>query len=88
VSRHIPAAVKRSVWNRDGGWCAFVGNNGRCTETGFLEFHHIMPYADGGETSVENLELRCRPHNAYEAEKYFGGEVPLFTRERPSHEWT
>jgi len=84
VSRHIPAAVKRSVWTRDGGRCAFVGNNGRCTETGFLEFHHIMPYADGGETSVENLELRCRPHNAYEAEKYVSAEGPLFVRERPS----
>lgn len=88
VSRHIPAGVKRDVWTRDGGRCAFVGNNGRCTETGFLEFHHIMPYADGGETSVENLELRCRPHNAHEAEKYFGAEGPLFVRERPSHQWT
>lgn len=87
VSRHVPAAVKRAVWTRDGGRCAFVGNNGRCTETGFLEFHHIMPYADGGETSVENLELRCRPHNAYEAEKYFSAEGPLFARERPSHQW-
>ena len=88
VSRHIPAAVKRDVWARDGGQCAFVGNNGRCTETGFLEFHHITPYANGGETSVENLELRCRPHNAYEAEKYFGAEGPLFVRERPSHQRT
>jgi len=84
VSRHIPAAVKRDVWTRDGGRCAFVGDNGRCTETGFLEFHHILPYAEGGETSVENLELRCRPHNAYEAEKHFGAEWPLFVRERTS----
>jgi hypothetical protein len=43
-----------------------------------------MPYADGGETSVENLELRCRPHNAYEAEKYFSAAAPLFVRDRPS----
>src|SRR5688572_25833091 len=57
ASRHIPAAVKRDVWARDGARCAFVGSNGRCTETGFLEFHHIMPFADGGEASVENLEL-------------------------------
>jgi hypothetical protein len=87
VSRHIPAAVKRDVWARDGGQCAFVGHNGRCTETGFLEFHHVKPYADGGETSVENLELRCRPHNAYEAKKYFGAEWPLFARERPDDQW-
>ena len=87
VSRHVPAAVKRAVWTRDGGRCAFIGNKGRCTETGFLEFHHVMPYADGGETSVENLELRCRPHNAYEAEKYFIAEGPLFVREGRSHDW-
>ncbi len=38
-SRHIPAEVRRAVWLRDGGRCAFVGRNGRrCTERGFLEF--------------------------------------------------
>jgi hypothetical protein len=81
ASRHVPAAVKRSVWVRDGAQCAFVGNNGRCRETGFLEFHHVVPYAAGGETSVENLELRCRAHNAYEGKKYFGNGT-LFVRER------
>jgi len=39
-SRHVPAAVRREVWTRDGGRCAFVGTNGRCREQGFLEFHH------------------------------------------------
>ena len=29
-SRRIPAAVKREVWKRDGGRCAFVGSKGRC----------------------------------------------------------
>ena len=77
-SRHIPAAVRREVWARDGGQCAFVGANGRCTERGFLEFHHVVPYAAGGPTTVENLRLRCRSHNAYEAELYFG---PLLVRE-------
>lgn len=77
-SRHIPASVKRTVWKRDGGQCAFVGAAGRCSERGFLEFHHVVPYADGGETVAGNLQLRCRAHNAYEAEKYYG---PLFVRE-------
>ena len=35
ASRHIPAAVRRLVWTRDGGCCAFVGSHGRCGETGF-----------------------------------------------------
>jgi len=77
-SRHIPASVRREVWARDGGQCAFVGTNGRCTERGCLEFHHVVPYAAGGPTTVENLALRCRSHNAYETELYFG---PLLVRE-------
>jgi len=67
-SRHVPASVKRAVWKGDRGRCAFVGTLGRCAETGFLEFHHVTPYADGGPTTVENLSLRCRAHNAYEVQ--------------------
>jgi hypothetical protein len=65
--RHIPAAVKREVWRRDAAQCAFVGPEGRCRERGLLEFHHVVPYADGGEATVGNIQLRCRSHNAYEA---------------------
>ena len=71
-SRHIPAGVRREVWKRDDGRCAFVGTHGRCAERGFLEFHHLVPYAAGGGSTVENIELRCRAHNLHEAEQYFG----------------
>ncbi len=40
-SRHIPAAVRRAVWRRDGGCCAFIGTEGRCGERAFLELHHV-----------------------------------------------
>ena len=70
--RHIPATVKRQVWQRDQGRCAFVGTSGRCRETGFLEFHHVQPYAEGGPASVDNIQLRCRAHNLYEASLFFG----------------
>lgn len=69
--RAIPAAVRRAVWARDGGRCAFVGAEGRCGETGFLEFHHVLPFADGGAATIENIQLRCRAHNAYEAMQWF-----------------
>jgi hypothetical protein len=72
-SRHIPSAVKREVWARDGGRCAHAGAGGRCTETGFLEYHHVVSYAEGGEANTSNIQLRCRAHNAYEAENWFGG---------------
>ena len=71
-SRHIPADVKRAVWRRDRGRCAFTGTNGhRCTERAFLEFHHVQPYGVGGEPTVANVQLRCRRHNVYEARAYF-----------------
>jgi 5-methylcytosine-specific restriction endonuclease McrA len=83
-SRHVPAAIRRAVWARDAHQCAFVGADGRCQERAFLEVHHVVPFADGGATSVENLQLRCRAHNAYEATEWFG---PLFARESPGV-WT
>jgi len=71
--RYIPAAVKRAVWTHDQGQCAFVGPHGRCRETGFLEYHHVVPFAAGGSTDAANLELRCRAHNAHEATVCFRG---------------
>jgi hypothetical protein len=72
-SRHVPAEVKRAVWLRDGGQCAFVGRDGRrCGDRGFVEFHHVKPWAVGGEPTVANVQLRCRQHNSYEAKLYFG----------------
>ncbi|HEU0090598.1 MAG TPA: HNH endonuclease, partial [Vicinamibacteria bacterium] len=73
TSRHTPSHVKRSAWRNDGGQCAFVSKDGRrCTERAFLEFHHVRPYSLGGPTSTENISLRCRRHNQYEAELVFG----------------
>jgi len=72
-SRAIPADVKRAVWTRDAGQCAFIGNGDRrCRETGFLEFHHVVPYARGGKATITNIALRCRSHNQYEARLEFG----------------
>ncbi|HEU0108488.1 MAG TPA: HNH endonuclease, partial [Vicinamibacteria bacterium] len=73
TSRHTPSHIKRSAWRSDGGQCAFVSKDGRrCTERAFLEFHHVRPYALGGPTTTENISLRCRRHNQYEAELVFG----------------
>jgi hypothetical protein len=70
--RHIPAAVKRAVWVRDLGRCAFVGADGhRCGGRAFVEFHHVRPYALGGRPTVDNIELRCRRHDGFEARLYF-----------------
>jgi 5-methylcytosine-specific restriction endonuclease McrA len=80
-SRYVPAEVKRAVWIRDGGRCAFVGSTGRrCEERGGLEFHHVHSFARGGPATVENIQLRCRAHNAHEADIEFGAR-------RPGGEW-
>ena len=81
-SRHIPATVRRAVARRDQRRCAFIGPHGRCSETSRLEFHHVIPFAAGGESTVDNIQLRCRAHNQREAELYFGADMPLFIRER------
>jgi len=72
-ARDPSAQVKRAVWLRDLGRCAFVGTTGhRCNERRFMEFHHIDPHALGGEATVDQIQLRCRRHNDYEGRLYFG----------------
>ena len=71
--RHIPAEVKRAVWQRDGGQCTFVSDSGhRCPARNLLEFDHRDEVARGGRATVERIRLRCRAHNQYTAEGTFG----------------
>jgi hypothetical protein len=83
-SRYIAAKVRRAVWLRDGGACAFVGRSGRrCNETAFVQFHHLDPYAVGGEATVERTHLRCSVHDRYEGELFFGHGRPTKRRTLP-----
>jgi hypothetical protein len=71
--RTVPARVKRAVWARDSGRCTFVSETGRrCPARKCLEFDHIEEVARGGEASVQDIRLRCRAHNQYQAECTFG----------------
>ena len=71
--RHVPAEVRRTVSQRDGGQCTFHSDVGkRCPAVSRLEFDHIEPVARGGESTATNLRLRCRAHNQYAAEQTFG----------------
>lgn len=82
--RYIAAKVRRAVWRRDGGACAFVSKSGRrCSERAFVQFHHLDPYGAGGEPTVGNIQLRCRAHNAYEAELFYGHGRPIERRTLP-----
>ncbi len=79
-SRHLPAAVQRAAWQRDGGRCTFTDASGRrCPAVAGLEFHHAIPFALGGDHSLENVHLLCKAHNRYQAELDFGAG---FVRQR------
>jgi hypothetical protein len=68
-SRTIPPAIRRALQRRDGG-CRFPG----CTATRFVDAHHIHHWADGGETSMNNLVLLCSRHHHLVHEGGFGLE--------------
>ena len=73
TSRHIPAAVRRAVRERDGNRCRYVDERGRrCSERDRLEFHHRHPFGMGGDHSPDNLRLLCPSHNRYLAEVDYG----------------
>src|SRR6187431_1186301 len=71
--RHCPAAVARAVFLRDGQQCSYVSPDGRrCSARRCLELDHVEPWAVCGESTMENLRLRCRAHNQRYARQYFG----------------
>ena len=81
-SRHIPAHVRRAVWERDGAQCTFVSESGRrCSARKLLEYDHVEPVARGGTATVAGIRLCCRAHNQYAAECVFGAEFMRGKRE-------
>jgi len=75
-SRHVSAEVSREVYARDDGCCTFESEDGRrCSARAFLELDHIQPWAEGGESTVGNLRLRCRAHNQHAARAHFGEDL-------------
>ena len=88
-SRSIPPPMRRALGIRDGG-CRFPG----CTNSRFVDGHHIKHWADGGETSLDNLVLLCRHHHhlvhegGFDCKKSADGEI-YFTdqRQKPLPNW-
>jgi len=83
----MPAAERREVYRRDGGRCAYVDERGeRCSETRYLEVHHLQPFARQGAHVVSNLALRCRAHNELAAEQDFDAALMARRRDARRHE--
>jgi hypothetical protein len=86
-SRHVPAAVRRAVRERDGNRCRYVDAQGRrCPERHRLEYHHRHPYGLGGDHDPRNICLLCHGHNMYLASHDYGqAAMARYQRSSNSH---
>ncbi len=57
-SRTVPRRIAHALRIRDGG-CRFPA----CGQQRWTDAHHIRHWADGGETSLDNLVTLCRYHH-------------------------
>jgi 5-methylcytosine-specific restriction endonuclease McrA len=72
---HVPAAVRRAVWTRDGGKCQWpLSVGGVCGSTLRVQVDHVIPKALGGPSTVENCRLLCRMHNDLAARLVYGND--------------
>ncbi|MBI4060205.1 MAG: HNH endonuclease [Elusimicrobia bacterium] len=71
-TRKIPKWIRRRVWKRDHGRCAYKAPDGRrCASRRALEFDHVRPWAlGGGSNDPSNVRLLCRAHNGLMAENH------------------
>jgi hypothetical protein len=58
TTRVVPPWLARQIRNRDGG-CTFLG----CGRTRGLQMHHVIHWAHGGPTDIDNLVALCRYHH-------------------------
>ena len=67
TGRAIPAAVRRQVWQRDGGRCSYLDRRTgrRCNSRHLIEIDHVVPYAQGGGADPGNLRLLCHAHHRH-----------------------
>ncbi len=80
--RVVSPQLKRALLARD-KCCTYPS----CSHEQFLEAHHVMHWADGGETSLENTRLVCNRHHrllhegGFTIHKNFAGEWYFRTAE-------
>jgi hypothetical protein len=65
------------LWSAKSSTCARRSTRpviGCCSQHRFVDAHHIHHWADGGETSIDNLIVLCRHHHRLVHEQGFGAE--------------
>jgi hypothetical protein len=63
-SRYIPSKIKSKLFERDGGICQ------ECGDPYDIEIDHIKPVSKGGTSTLNNLQLLCKPCNRKKRDKY------------------
>jgi hypothetical protein len=72
-SRHVPMAIRRAAFERDGGRCAYVDPEGRrCEARAFVELDHTEGFARTRQHDAESTRLLCKPHNQHAADRMYG----------------
>lgn len=80
---HIPASIRRGVAARARHQCTYVSPLAakRCTQTHALQIEHLIPFAKGGTSHLENLTLLCPAHNRLRAvESYGDGKMARYLK--------
>ncbi len=67
-ARAIPASIRRALDSRSEGYCQFPG----CQNRRWVDAHHIVHWARGGQTKIDNLVLLCSHHHRLVHEGGFG----------------
>jgi 5-methylcytosine-specific restriction endonuclease McrA len=74
--RYVPAHIRRAVWQRDGGRCQFpLEGGGICGSTYRVQLDHVVPWARGGSSTIDNLRCACDVHNRQAARQAYGDAV-------------
>lgn len=74
-SRYIPVEIKRAVYKRDDGICQFIDpvSGRKCGSRHGIQYDHAtLPFAMGGQATVESLQLVCAIHNRIRAIHWYG----------------
>ncbi|WP_157598525.1 HNH endonuclease signature motif containing protein [Phycicoccus sp. Root101] len=80
--RLFDRAQVRHLWLRD-GQCTFPG----CSKpAAWTDAHHLVHWADGGPTDIDNAALLCRAHHTVVHTNRYGGRVRL-EHGSPRVEW-
>lgn len=86
-TRRVPTAIRRAVFERDGGRCTYVDSEGRrCEAKGLIQLDHAEGFARKPEHRLETIRLLCAPHNQYEADQMYGKEWMDQKREQQTAE--